>query len=53
MAGLILIALLVPILFLAFLRAKKFEGHPSIENFRAEFENHIREKENELYYERY
>ncbi|WP_167848883.1 hypothetical protein [Methanolobus halotolerans] len=55
MAGLILIALLVPIYLLGFLRAKKFEKHPSIEKFRTEFENHIleKEKEKELYSERY
>ena len=53
MAGLILIALLVPLYYFGFRRIRKFEGHPSIEKFRAEFENHIREKEKELYSERH
>ncbi|WP_167848884.1 hypothetical protein [Methanolobus halotolerans] len=53
MAGLILIALLVPLYYFGFHRVKKFEGHPSIEKFRAEFGNHIIEKERELYSERY
>jgi hypothetical protein len=48
MAGLILIALIIPVYFLGFYRAKKVEKHPSIGKHKQYFEEFIHDKEKEL-----
>jgi hypothetical protein len=52
-ATLVSIAWALPVYLLAKRRPKKFERHPSIEQYKTDFEEFIRKKEKELLSERY
>mgnify|MGYP001440686017 CR=1 FL=1 len=49
MGTLITIALIIPVFYWIFYRIKKLENHPSIERYKKEFKEMIRQKEREMF----